>query len=370
MSEGVDQLRAEVRQFLAAQLAAGVFEPRVNSWMDAHDPEFSRLLGQQGWIGMTWPRRYGGAERTAFERHAVTEELLAAGAPVAAHWFADRQIGPQLLRFGTDEQRNRFLPQIATGRCFFAIGMSEPDAGSDLASIRTVAKRDGDGWRLRGTKVWTSHANRSGFMMTLCRTAPKGEDRHAGLSQLIVDLEADGVQVNPIEGIDGEPHFCEVVLDEVLVPAENLVGTEGNGWEQVTSELAYERSGPERFLSTILPLREAVEIAGTGSHRADREQVGRAFAQLMALRRLSLDVVGGLERGAADDVQAALVKDLGTRFEQELVEALRLPRTGQCDDGAHSEFLATAQLSAPTYTLRGGTTEILRGIVGRALIGR
>jgi alkylation response protein AidB-like acyl-CoA dehydrogenase len=364
----LERLRDEVREFLAHERATGGFSPRVNAWMDAHDPEFSERLGARGWIGMTWPEQYGGGARSALERYVVTEELLAAGAPVAAHWFADRQVGPQLLRFGTEAQRARFLPAIAAGRCFFAIGMSEPESGSDLANIRTAAEAVEPGWRVRGTKTWTSHAHRDDFMIALCRTTPRGEDRHDGLSQLIVDLRSDGVTVSPIIGLDGAAHFSEVTLQDVLVPAENLVGAEGDGWTQVTSELAFERSGPERFLSVIPLLEAALNAMGVKRSRADDERAGRAFAQLMSIRRLSLGVVSALQRGAPEDVGAALVKDLGTRCEQELVEALRLV----FDDGAqppgYAGLLADSVLAAPGFTLRGGTTEILRGIVGRALV--
>jgi alkylation response protein AidB-like acyl-CoA dehydrogenase len=348
-------LREEVRAFLAE----GGFEPSVNAWMDGHDRAFTQRLGARGWIGMTWPERYGGGGRSALERHVVTEELLAAGAPVAAHWFADRQVGPQLLRFGNEDQRERFLPAIARGECCFAIGMSEPDAGSDLAAVRTRAVRDRGGWRVSGTKVWTSHAHASDFMIALCRTSPRGESRHEGLSQLIVELGGEGVEVRPIEGLDGRAHFCEVILDDAFVADELVVGAVGQGWAQVTAELAYERSGPERFLSVLPLLSAAVDQAAPD----DAERVGRAYAALVALRRLSLDVVGQLQAGVAPEVEAALVKDLGTRFEQDLVEALRQVAR---DDRFRSE-VAAAQLAAPGFTLRGGTTEILRGIIGRAV---
>jgi alkylation response protein AidB-like acyl-CoA dehydrogenase len=345
-------LRSEVRAFLAE----GGFVPAVNAWMDGHDRSFSQRVGARGWIGMTWPREYGGGGRSASERHVVTEELLAAGAPVAAHWFADRQVGPQLLRFGTEEQRSRFLPPITRGECCFAIGMSEPDAGSDLASVRTRAVRADGGWSVSGTKVWTSHADKSDFMITLCRTA-EAERRHEGLSQLIVDLSE--VEVRPIAGLDGSAHFCEVILDDAFVADDMVVGELGQGWTQVTAELAHERSGPERFLSVMPLLTAAVDQACD----ADAERLGRAYADLVALRRLSLDVVAQLEAGVAPEVEAALVKDLGTRFEQDLVEELRLTAR---DDGFRS-FAAASQLAAPGFTLRGGTTEILRSIIGRAV---
>jgi alkylation response protein AidB-like acyl-CoA dehydrogenase len=367
MTDTVDALRREVRAFLAGELAEGGFEPRCNAWMDAHDRAFSRRLAARGWIGMTWPTRYGGGERTALERFVVTEELLAAGAPVAAHWFADRQFGPQLLRFGTEEQRERLLPRVTAGDLCVAIGMSEPDAGSDLAAVRTSATRVDGGWRVSGAKVWTSHAHVSDVMDTLCRTEPRGEDRHAGLSQLLVDLTADGVRIAPITGLDGAAHFCEVVLDEVFVPDRDVLGEVGEGWRQVTSELAFERSGPERILS-VVPLLHAAAAsaaaadAGAGVAPDEAERLGRVYAGIAALRRLSLGVAGALAGGEAPDTEAALVKDLGTRFEQEQVELLR-PRPG---DG-HEALWASAQLAAPGFTLRGGTTEVLQGIVGRGL---
>jgi alkylation response protein AidB-like acyl-CoA dehydrogenase len=351
-------LRKEVRTFLAEER----FTPRSNAWMDGHDPAFSRKLGERGWIGMMWPAQYGGGGRSGLERFAVTEELLAAGAPVAAHWFADRQVGPQLLRYGTEEQRERFLPPIVRGECFFAIGMSEPEAGSDLAAVRTAARGVDGGWRVDGRKVWTTHADTNHHMITLCRTSPPGDDKHQGLSQLIVDLGADGVEVMPIGTLDREAHFAEVVLTDVFVPDADVLGEIGQGWTQVTSELAYERSGPERFLS-IMPLLLA---AGEAAADEDAERLGRIYARLIGLRRLSHGVAEALEEGKVSDVDAALVKDLGTVFEQDVVEELRFLRGAD----AYDEMLREAQLAAPSFTLRGGTTEVLRGIIGRMLVAQ
>ena len=367
---GLGALRAEVVDFLASEIAENRFVPRCNAWMDGHDKSFSARLGERGWIGMTWPVRYGGHNRSALERHAVTEELLAAGAPVAAHWFADRQVGPQLLRFGTEKQRARFLPGMARGECFFAVGMSEPDAGSDLAAVRTAACRVDGGWSLSGTKVWTSHARESDFMMTLCRTASPTADRHEGLSQLIVDLRSDGVSVHPIESVGGGSHFSEVVLDAVFVPDGDVVGELGRGWAQVTSELAVERSGPERFLSTMPLLEAAIVDLHAVPDRSDAERLGRVFARLLALRHLSLAVAGRLAAGEVPDVDAALVKDLGTRTEQDLVDELRLlTRPADFDGSRFYELLLEAQNASPGFTLRGGATEILRGMIGRELVG-
>src|SRR3954451_2059611 len=176
-SEAAEQVRGEVREFLAAELAAGTFQTHVDTWLSGVDPVFSKKLGERGWLGMTWPKQYGGHERSAMERYAIAEELLAAGAPVAAHWIADRQSGPSILRFGTEEQRQRYLPGIARGELYFAIGMSEPESGSDLASVRTRAERVDGGWVVNGTKVWTSHAHHAHHMLTLVRTSPLDASR-------------------------------------------------------------------------------------------------------------------------------------------------------------------------------------------------
>src|SRR5688500_6674364 len=291
-SEAAEQVRAEVREFLAAELTAGTFETHVDTWLSGVDPAFSRKLGERGWLGMPWPKQYGGHERSAMERYAVTEELLAAGAPVAAHWIADRQSGPNLLRYGTEEQRRAILPRITAGECFFVIGMSEPDSGSDLASIRTKAIRTGDGdWVVSGAKVWTSNAHHSHVGIVLVRTAPLDPgDRPAGLSQLLVDLSLPGIGVNPIRILDGGHHFNEVVFDRVVVPGTMLLGAEGAGWAQVTAELAFERSGPERFLSTYPVLAEFARRACESGDGGQLAALGRLAARLLALRQLSLRI--------------------------------------------------------------------------------
>ncbi len=356
-----------MREFLRDELDAGTFEPRCDAWLSGHDADFSRRLAERGWVGMTWPERYGGHQRSYLERYQVLEELLAAGAPVAAHWIADRQTGPLLLRYGSEAQRERFLPAMARAECFFAIGMSEPDAGSDLASIRTSARRVDGGWRLNGSKVWTSHAQRSHCMITLVRTAPAAEDRHQGLSQVIVDLHADGVEVRPIRLLSGEPHFNEVVFADAFVADDMLVGEEGAGWAQVTSELAYERSGPERFLSTFPLLQETVRELGRDPGEAGAREIGSLFARLAALRALSSGVARRLQAGESPAVEAAMVKDLGTRFEIDVVEAARLLVTPEEAGAAWQRLYAGALAHAPGFTLRGGTSEILRGIVARNL---
>lgn len=369
----VEALRADVRAFLSDARARGAFEPRCDSWLTAFSRDFSRELGSRGWIGLNWPAAYGGRDRPEIERYVITEELLAAGAPVAAHWIAQRQTGPLLLRFGTEAQKQRFLPAIARGDCSFAICMSEPNSGSDLASVRTRAARVDGGWRVNGRKVWTSHAHESDFGILFCRTAAATADRHAGLSQLLLDLRAPGVAIRPIRLLNGEEHFSEVTLDDVFISDDLVVGEIGNGWKQVTSELALERSGPERFMS-VMPLllafidRATSDERGTyfsDAHRA--EIVGWAAAQLHSLRALSLRVVDQLAAGRDAAVDAALTKDLGTRFEQECVERIRASFETQ-PDGPLGALLAQAVTASPNFTLRGGTNEILRGIVAESLV--
>jgi acyl-CoA dehydrogenase len=363
-----EELRREVRAFIAEELAAGRWVPN-SDFLVHRSPDFSRRLGRRGWIGMTWPKKYGGHERSMLERYVVTEELLAAGAPVGAHWIADRQSAPLLLRYGSEAQRREFLPGIARGEIYFCIGMSEPDSGSDLAAVRTRAVPVKGGWEVSGTKVWTSYAHESHFAITLVRTAPAEGDRHRGLSQLILDLKAPGVTIRPIINLAGDHDFNEIVLDRVFVPAERLVGREGEGWRQVTSELAFERSGPERFLSAYQAIVELIRQAGPNGPAPVAETVGRLAAQLWTLRQMSLSIAGMLQAGEMPNLEAALVKDLGNAFEREIPELVRLVAPGRRRAGTErlEAVLAEAVLHAPSWTLRGGTREILRGIIARAL---
>lgn len=365
------KLRLLVRAFATEARAAGRFEPMCDSWHAGWDGEFSRLLAEQGWVGMTLPAEYGGAGRNAVERYVVVEELLAAGAPLAAHWAADRQMGPSILRLGTPEQRARWLPPIARGECSFAIGMSEPDSGSDLASVRTRAERTDDGWRLNGAKVWVTGANHADALLVLVRTAPQDPARrHAGLSQLLVPTNTAGVTVRPIRSLLGAEHLNEVIFTDVDLPRDALLGVEGQGWAQVTAELAVERAGPERFLSTFPLVELAVTAARRSGDRLALALAGDLIAQLWTLRRMSFRVAATLDRGGSAEVPAALVKELGTRFEVESVDVARRllgvePDESSADPAAR--YLGQAIRSLPAFTLRGGTNEILRGLIARGL---
>ena len=363
-----ETLRHEVRDFLRVELADRKPVERAESWTGMC-PDFSRKMGKRGWIGMTWPKQHGGHERSSLERYVVLEEMLAAGAPVALHWIADRQSGPLILRVGTDEQK-QILPRIAAGEAFFCIGMSEPDVGSDLASVRTRAAKVQGGYLVNGTKVWTSFAHKSHYMILLCRTGP-AEDRHGGVSQFLVDLHATpGLSIRPILALTGEHHFNEVVFQDAFLPDTALLGREGDGWNQVTSELAFERSGPERFLSSFWLFVELVRALGPDPSDAAAVAIGRLTAHIMTLRRLSRSVAGMLQAGENPALQAALVKDLGALVEQEIPEIARQLVEAEPDassTAAFSAVLAHTMMHAPSFSLRGGSREILRGIIARGL---
>jgi alkylation response protein AidB-like acyl-CoA dehydrogenase len=300
------------------------------------------------------------------------EETLAAGAPVAAHWIADRQSGPTILRYGTEAQKEAILPKIAAGECTFCIGMSEPDAGSDLAATRTRAERQSDGsWRVNGTKLWTTYAHEAHYMILFCRTSGSPADRHKGTSQMLVDMRATpGVTVSPVLDLMGQHHFNEVHFEDAILPAGSLLGTEGEGWAQVMGELAFERSGPERFLSSIQLLIELIGALQGAGGEGGRNAVGRLFAHLVTLRHMSRGVAALLERGDDASVHAAIVKDLGATFEQELPDIARSLIDEEPDLASTSHFasvLAYTTMAAPAFSLRGGTREILRGIIARQL---
>jgi alkylation response protein AidB-like acyl-CoA dehydrogenase len=364
------ELQSEVRAFLATELPRGTFKPGLGM-AAPRDRAFSEKLARRGWLGMALPVRYGGHDRGAVDRFVVSEELLRWGAPVGHHWVADRQTGPTINRFGTEEQKERFLPPICRGEASFAIGMSEPEAGSDLAAVRTHARPVDGGWVVNGTKVWTSGAHESDWFVVLCRTSDASEDRHQGLSQLIVDLRSDGLSISSIPFLSGDRDFNEVALADVFVPDELVLGEIGGGWAQNTSELAYERGGPERWLSTYLLLEELLRsrVELFGDERA-RAILGEAVARLWAMRRLSLSVARMIDSGEAPAVQSALVKEMGTRFEQDLLAgAQELVGEAPLRDGDSplERVLFEAVLSAPSFTIRGGTNEILRSVAAKGL---
>jgi acyl-CoA dehydrogenase len=365
------ELRTKVRAFIAEEIAAGTFDPD-----DADDAAYSRAfsakLGAHGWIGMTWPRKYGGAERSFLERYVVTEELRVANAPVRLHFVADRQSGPMILRYGSEVIKADVLPRICRGEVCFAIGMSEPNSGSDLFAARTSARRTAGGWLVRGTKIWTSNAHQADYMIGLFRTSPPTkENRRHGLTQFVVDMRTPGITVHPIYQMTGRHDFNEVVFEDAFIADANVLGEIDGAWKQATAELAYERSGPERFLETFYVLGELVRVLGAEPDVRGAEGLGRLVAQVHALRRMSVSVAGMLHAGKEPVVEAAIVKDVGTIWEQKLPHRARDLAAFITEEAVNrtsfAEQLKFATMIAPKLTIQGGTTEILRGIIARGL---
>ena len=366
-----EALRPAIKALIAQTVDGLPAHIRARSWM-GHDAAFSRALGKAGFLGLTLPTEYGGGGLGPFARFVVVEELLSVGAPVAAHWIGDRQSAPLILNYGTEAQRQRYIAPICRGEIFFCIGMSEPGSGSDLASVRTRADPTPDGWRLNGQKLWTSGAMHCDYMIALVRTSGTPEDRHAGLSQMIVDLKAPGVTIRPIRDLAGDEHFAEVFFGDVALAPDALIGAEGSGWAQVTAELAFERSGPERIYSSVV----LIDAWLAHVRRSGRESemttalVGQLTAELATLRALSIAVTARLAAGESPVTEASLIKDLGTAFEQSVPVLIaddlgRYP--GEAVDLELIRTLAYVSAMAPSFSLRGGTREILRGIVARGL---
>lgn len=364
-----EALRQEVKSFIAEHAGALPAHQRARSW-SGFDAGFSRALAARGWVGLTVPAEYGGAGLDPYCRFVLVEELLAAGAPVAAHWIGDRQSAPLLLHYGTEEQRRAFLPGICNGELFFCIGMSEPNSGSDLASVRTRAEKVEGGWRLNGQKIWTTYAHKSHYMIALVRTSGTSEDRQNGLSQFLVDLSLPGVTVNPIALGTGDADFNEVFFEDVLLPADSLVGEEGNGWKQVNAELAFERSGPERIYSSLVLLDLWVQLLGPDPDPADAARLGKLVARLAPLREMSVSMTALLAAGKSPLTEAALFKDMGTEVEQQIPEEIADAIAARPDFVPDEELMRTLAYimqAGHVFSLRGGTREILRGMIARGL---
>ena len=372
LSPQCEALRTEVRAFLAQEISAGTFEPHHPGYSESYDRDFSRRVGAEGWIGMTWPKQYGGHERSQLERYVVTEEFRVANAPANFHFVADRQSGPILLKYAPEHIKKDILPRICRGELCFAIGMSEPGSGSDLFAAKTKATKVDGGWHINGSKIWTTSAHIANYMLALFRTSPPTkENRRHGLTQFLVNMKTQGITVNPIYQMTGKPGFNEVVFVDTFLPDDHVIGEIDGAWKQATSELAYERSGPERFLDTFYVLPELVRTLGPEPDLRGAEGLGQLVAQLHTLRRMSVSVAGMLQAGKEPVVEGSIVKDLGTVWEQKLPARVRelaaLLKPELLNHTALEDQLAHATTIAPKLTIQGGTTEILRGIIARGL---
>jgi 3-oxocholest-4-en-26-oyl-CoA dehydrogenase alpha subunit len=362
------QLQSEVREYLDVRLPPGTYEQSLGI-VGNSDPVFSRDLGRRGWVGMSIAPEYGGHGRSAVERLVVVEQLLARGAPVGYHWFADRQSGPSIQRFGTEKQKQEYLPRIARGELSFAIGMSEPDSGSDLASLRSKADRQGNGWLLNGTKIWTTGAAHATHILGLFRTS---DDKHLGLTQFIIDCATPGITISPIRFIDGTSDFCEVAFHDLFLNDEYRLGDVGAGWMQNTSELVLERGGVDRWISMV-PLIESWAPRTLGMSEMARSDLGVMAARLWGLRGVSLAIARLVDQGHSPVTEAAMAKEMGTRFETDCVTMITR-HLGRAPDPKSEDpweaLLAKAILVSPSWTIRGGTSEILRTIIAKGLLNR
>jgi alkylation response protein AidB-like acyl-CoA dehydrogenase len=345
--------------------AAARCDVQEDSWIAGHSAEFALELAERGWLGMTWPVAEGGGGRTAIERFMVYEALISAGAPVAASWFADRQMGPTLLQFGTEEQRRRFIPGIIAGTSMWAIGMSEPDAGSDVASLRTKAVLDGDHWVVDGQKVWTSGAALADWCYLIARTDPDAP-QHAGLSELIIDLRSPGVEIRPIRDMTDSRHFCEIIFDGVRVPAENLVGELNGSFRQLMRQMEHERGGIDRLVSNRQLYRDCLPLAHTDDPLVRQEvaalESGYRIGRLLVLRETL---------GQAPKAFSAATKTFCTEFEQRVADFCGqvLGPHATLDEPGLPHRVARNICYAPGYTIMGGTTQILRNILGERVLG-
>ena len=309
LPQSAQSLRPKVREFLDEVLADKSPISRSHSW-ESYDEDFSSKLGEKGWIGMTLPKEYGGHGKSFFERYVVVEECLVVGAPTAFHWVADRQSGQLIVKYGTEEQKQNIIPDLVAGKLCFAIGMSEPNSGSDLASLKCKAEKTQNGWLINGTKIWTSNAHRAHYMIALFRTDSDPTKKHAGLSQFIIDLKnTKGIKARPIQNLAGGKNFNEVSFTDVELAPDALIGQEGEGWKQCTEELALERSGPERYLSCFYLFRKLIESMDSTVDTYKKAKIGSQIAWAITLRNMSLSIANQLEEGKAPTLAASIVKD-------------------------------------------------------------
>jgi alkylation response protein AidB-like acyl-CoA dehydrogenase len=355
----LDALRAEALEL--ADRAVAEFGVHDDAWINGYSREFSKELGRRGWIGMTWPVEWGGGGRPAIERFVVTEALLSKGAPIAASWFADRQMGPTLIAYGTDEQKRAFLPGIISGSTGWCIGMSEPNSGSDLASLTTRAVLDGDTYVVNGQKIWTSFGETAEYCYLICRTSTEGPP-HAGISELIVDMKnTPGITIAPIKDMTTNRHFCEVFYDDVRVPAANLVGAEGGSWKQTMRQLEHERGGIDRLLSNYALYCAVAPLADHTDPLMRQE-----MASLESCYRIGRLLVLREVLGQAPKQFSAATKTFCTEHQQRVAEFVG--RVLGADAMLWGRE-ARAICYAPAYTIMGGTSNVLRNIIGERTLG-
>ena len=371
-----EEFRQEVRGFLEEEIRNGTFQPMCDGWIQGYSPEFTKKVAARGWIGLSWPKEYGGQGRSQTDRLILTEEMLRYGAPAACHWFSDRQIGRSIIAHGTEEQKQEFLPLILKGEGFIGLGMSEPEAGSDLASLQTRAVEDGDDYVIDGQKMWTSCARFMTHVYLVARTDPDAP-KHRGISEFVIDAGLPGITIRPTIDITGSEAWGEVFYDGVRVPKKCLIGEKNRGFYQILNQLDYERAGLERLMGNY-PLFEAI-IEFTKETKQNgvplckdplvRSKLARLQTEFEVGRLLTYRVVQVMEEGRAPNVEAAMAKAYCTTFEQRLasVATEMLGLYGQLlAESKWAPILGMAPhsyLGSKGYSLQAGTTEVLKNIV-------
>ncbi len=377
-TEEQKRFREEVQDFLKLELKQGSFEPIQNAWMDGFSKEFSRKMSEKGWIGLTWPKEYGGQGRSYIDRTIMQEEMLKAGAPLAFHFLGDRQIGPTLIRFGSDELKKEFLPKIINAEISFCLCMSEPDAGSDLASVRTTAIEEGNDYTINGQKVWTTLGHMADFGWLLAKTNLNPSlPRHKTLSEFLLNMKSPGVTVQPLINILGDHSFNEVFLDDVKVPKDRLIGEKDKGFDQIMEQIVYERAGIERLMQNY-PVKEClVEYAKTTKRNGRylwedpiiRNSIATLEIEFNVGRILCYHVAWTIDQGRVPNYEASVCKVFCTQFEKKLSDAATqlMGLYGQLLPGSkrapYGGIASESYLLSPSYTLQGGTVEILKNII-------
>lgn len=381
-----EAFRQEVRAFIEAEWPAEKRSDFHQGLEGPIDRDFSRKMAEKGWIGLTWPKQFGGQGRTYVEKMIMMEELLKAKAPIGYHFMADRQVGPALISFGSDWLKDYFIPRIihADDDIHFCLLFSEPNAGSDLAASATKAVKDGDHYIIDGQKVWTTMGHVADYGWLLARTDfDEASPKHRTFSEFILDLRLPGVTVRPIENMVGKHSFNEVFFDGVRVHEKYLVGQVNAGFKQIMAQVDYERAGIERIMQNHrihALLKEHVQ-------NLDKEKDGSAFSSWakdqMALletaftagRLLCYYTAWTVDQGRKPTSQAALCKAFCTQQEQQLnhmatkiLGPASLIRPGTAWS-AFDGILADAYLWGPSYTLQGGSVEVLKNIVAQRGLG-
>ncbi len=381
-SEEQERFRQEIRDFLEGELRQGLWQPSCDAWIMNYSPEFTKRVAAKGWIGLTWPMESGGQGRSYIERLILTEEMLRYGAPAACHWFADRQIGGSILAYGTEEQKRELLPKILKGEAYVGLGMSEPEAGSDLASLRTKATEDGNDYVIDGQKMWTSGGRFMNYIYLVARTDPEAP-KHRGISEFVVGKSLAGITTVPTIDITGSEAWNEVFFDSVRVPKSCLIGEKNRGFYQILNQLDYERSGLERLMGNY-PLFAALiqftkETKRNGKPLSQDTLIRHKLAQLQIEfevgRLLTYRVGLVVDEGRTPNWEAAMAKAYSTTFEQHLASVAMETL------GLYGQLLAESKLApilgmAPHsylgskgYSLQAGTSEILRNIVALRGLG-